>query len=163
MSWSNPFISAFITTFFFVSSFEFFLSSATMGTMTPSQSLKHWQVLISAGNEIALGFFSPGESKEFYVAIWYNKLPMDPQIVVWVANRDEPIADSNGVFTLQDDGKLAVLDGTKKPRWKTSISTNTTRLVAVLLDSGNLVLRDGKTTVWQSFDYPFDTLLPPRA
>ncbi|RWR98300.1 G-type lectin S-receptor-like serine/threonine-protein kinase [Cinnamomum micranthum f. kanehirae] len=160
MSWSNPFILAFITTFFFVSSFEFLLSSATMDTMTPGQSLIHWQVLISAGNEFALGFFSPGESKEFYVAIWYNKLPTDPQTVVWVANRDEPIADSNGVFTLQDDGNLAVLDGTKKPSWNTSVSTNATRLVAVLLDSGNLVLRDGETTVWQSFDYPFDTFLP---
>lgn len=160
MSWSNPFISVFITTFFFVSSFEFFLSSATMDTMTPGQSLKHWQVLISAGNEFALGFFSPGESKDFYVAIWYNKLPTDPQTVVWVANRDKPIADSNGVFTLQDDGNLAVLDGTKKPLWSTSVSTNATRLVAVLLDSGNLVLGDRETTVWQSFDYPFDTLLP---
>ncbi|KAJ8630006.1 hypothetical protein MRB53_023329 [Persea americana] len=128
--------------------------------MTPGQSLKHWQVLISAGNEFALGFFSPGESKDFYVAIWYNKLPTDPQTVVWVANRDKPIADSNGVFTLQDDGNLAVLDGTKKPLWSTSVSTNATRLVAVLLDSGNLVLGDRETTVWQSFDYPFDTLLP---
>ncbi|XXG72802.1 hypothetical protein AAC387_Pa07g1814 [Persea americana] len=160
MSWSNPLISAFITTFFFVSSFEFFLSSATMETMTPGQSLRDWQRLTSAGNEFALGFFSPGESKKRYVAIWYNKLPTETQTVVWVANRDKPLADSNGVFTFPYDGNLAVLDGSKTPLWKANVSKNATSLDVVLLDSGNLVLRDGGTTVWQSFDDPFDTLLP---
>ncbi|PIN10184.1 hypothetical protein CDL12_17230 [Handroanthus impetiginosus] len=29
-----------------------------------------------------------------------------------------------------------------------------------LLDSGNLILLDGHTTLWQSFDFPTDTLLP---
>ena len=160
MSWSNSLIFALITTTFFIFSFEFFLSSATIETMTPGQSLRHWQQLTSAGNKFALGFFSPGESKNLYIAIWYNKLPTETPTVVWVANRDHPLADSNGVFAFLHDGNLAVLDGAQNSLWKTNVSTNATHLVAVLLDTGNLVLRDGGTTVWQSFDYPFDTLLP---
>nr|CAD1823776.1 unnamed protein product [Ananas comosus var. bracteatus] len=36
--------------------------------------------------------------------------------------------------------------------------------VMELLDTGNLVLRDGSgRTVWRSFDYPTDTLLPTQA
>lgn len=31
---------------------------------------------------------------------------------------------------------------------------------AELLDCGNLQLRDGEVTLWQSFDHPADTLLP---
>ncbi|RWR84994.1 putative G-type lectin S-receptor-like serine/threonine-protein kinase [Cinnamomum micranthum f. kanehirae] len=157
MSWSNPLIFAFMTTTFFISSL---LSSARMDTMIPGQSLRNWQGLISEGNEFALGFFSPGESKNLYVAIWYYKLPTETQTVVWVANRDSPVADSNGVFAFLDDGNLAVLDGTENLLWKTNVSTNETRLDAVLLDSGNLVLKDGGKILWQSFDYPFDTLLP---
>ncbi|KAJ8630007.1 hypothetical protein MRB53_023330 [Persea americana] len=160
MSWSNSLIFALITTTFFIFSFEFFLSSATIETMTPGQSLRHWQQLTSAGNKFALGFFSPGESKNLYIAIWYNKLPTETPTVVWVANRDHALADSNGVFAFLHDGNLAVLDGAQNSLWKTNVSTNATHLVAVLLDTGNLVLRDGGTTVWQSFDYPFDTLLP---
>ena len=42
----------------------------------------------------------------------------------------------------------------------TSISSNR-NTSATLLDSGNLVLRyDNSSILWQSFDYPSDTLLP---
>jgi len=51
----------------------------------------------------------------------------EPQTVVWVANRDDPDADSCGVFRIADDGNV-VLEYASKTQWSSqlepSISTN---------------------------------------
>ncbi|KAJ1434828.1 S-locus glycoprotein domain [Sesbania bispinosa] len=49
--------------------------------------------------------------------------------------------------------------------WFTNSSRSIQEPIAKLLDSGNLVLMDGKNNdsfsyIWQSFDYPTDTMLP---
>ena len=49
------------------------------------------------------------------------------------------------------------------PIWSSNISAGVSSSEAtkmVLLDSGNFVLSDGFGVIWQSFDYPTDTLLP---
>ncbi|KAK2976707.1 LOW QUALITY PROTEIN: hypothetical protein RJ640_013963 [Escallonia rubra] len=113
-----------------------------------------------------MGFFCPGNSKNRYMGIWYKEtLPV--MTVVWVANRKTPLTDILGELKLiSDPGILVLGNGSGNIIW----STNTTRpaqgpvLVAQLLDSGNLVVRDTHTDdgnfLWQSFDYPSDTLLP---
>ncbi|KAA8524506.1 hypothetical protein F0562_010929 [Nyssa sinensis] len=62
------------------------------------------------------------------------------------------------------DGNLVLLNESRIPIWSTNISSTTSNsLVAVLLDNGNLVLKDGsnsKHLIWQSFDYPTHTWLP---
>ncbi|KAI3714097.1 hypothetical protein L1987_72687 [Smallanthus sonchifolius] len=81
---------------------------------------------------------------------------------VWVANRETPISDRFISELKIVNGNLVLLNGYKVPIW----STNTTSLnsvIAVLLDDGNLVLRDGSKSVepvWQSFDHPVHTWLP---
>ncbi|KAK2975342.1 LOW QUALITY PROTEIN: hypothetical protein RJ640_009696 [Escallonia rubra] len=112
-----------------------------------------------------MGFFSPGNSKNRYMGIWYKEtLPV--RTVVWVANRKTPLTDISGELKLiSDPGILVLANGSSNIIW----STNTSRpaqgpvLLAQLLDSGNLVVKDTRTDdgnfLWRSFDYPSDTLL----
>nr|XP_043618225.1 G-type lectin S-receptor-like serine/threonine-protein kinase At4g27290 [Erigeron canadensis] len=119
--------------------------------------------IVSRGGMFKLGFFSPGKSKYRYVGIWYNKISVCTP--VWVANREKPIAGKTGIFMLTHEGNLVILaDGESPKIW----SSNTTSLsminpVARILDTGNLVLWDNRSTnqnpIWQSFDYMGDTLI----
>ncbi|XP_028801028.1 uncharacterized protein LOC114756270 [Neltuma alba] len=105
-----------------------------------------------------LGFFSPKNSTNRYVGIWF----LSESNVVWVANRNNPLRDSSGILTIsENNGNLVVLDGQKQILWSTNVSSIASNSSAQLLDSGNLVLVDGITgsTVWQSFEHPCDTLL----
>ncbi|KAB1202885.1 hypothetical protein CJ030_MR8G027820 [Morella rubra] len=90
---------------------------------------------------------------------------MPDKFVVWVANRGSPINDSSGFLMINGTGSLPLLSQNKTVVWSTSPSRQSQNLLLQLLDSGNLVLRDERSdnpedSVWQSFDYPSDTLLP---
>ncbi|KAK9084988.1 hypothetical protein Sjap_025399 [Stephania japonica] len=134
-------------------------------TITHNKVLRDGDTLVSNGGIFALGFFSPGNSKQRYLGIWYNQIP--GQTVVWVANRDNPINNSSsGVFKIDELGKLAIFNTNSSPNpvWSTNISSNinSSTLFYKLLDTGNLVLRDESRgdILWQSFDYPTDAFLP---
>ncbi|RVW68937.1 G-type lectin S-receptor-like serine/threonine-protein kinase SD1-1 [Vitis vinifera] len=55
-------------------------------------------VKISSGQSFELGFFSPGKSENRCLGIWYKSTP---ETVVWVANRDDPIAECYRVLTIK--------------------------------------------------------------
>ncbi|CAB4304778.1 unnamed protein product [Prunus armeniaca] len=129
----------------------------------PEKPITANQTLTSSSGSFALGFFSPPNSTRYFLGIWYNTIPKTESIA-WVANRASPL-DSPGIFALSADGNLVVLDGiTRKLVIRSSNASvpasamNATS--AELLDSGNLQLRHGEDTLWQSFDHPSDTLLP---
>ena len=82
----------------------------SLDTLTSDQSIKDGQSLISNKNNFILGFFSPGNSSCRYLGIWYAKVKK--QIVVWVANRNDPISDSTGVLSINQSGNLVI--GQKK-------------------------------------------------
>ncbi|KAG8055161.1 hypothetical protein GUJ93_ZPchr0001g29590 [Zizania palustris] len=128
------------------------------------------QTRVSANGIFELGFFkgrtSGGSGGSWYVGIWYANMT-EQQTVVWVANRQEPVVDAPGVLRLSADGRLAIIDGQNTTVWSSPApSGNITRAAtASLLDSGNFVVssdgsRSPESVVWQSFDYPTDTLLP---
>ncbi|KAK9089560.1 hypothetical protein Scep_028642 [Stephania cephalantha] len=137
-------------------------------TINHNNVLRDGDTLVSNGGIFALGFFSPGNSKQRYVGIWYNKIP--GQTVVWVANRDNPINNnsSSGVVKVDELGKLAIFNANSSPNplWSANISatanTTSSTLSYKLLDTGNLVLRDENQGdfLWQSFDYPTDAFVP---
>ncbi|KAI3773795.1 hypothetical protein L1987_48328 [Smallanthus sonchifolius] len=86
---------------------------------------------------------------------------------VWVANRNSPIPDSYGKLIIDENGKLSILSSGGTVHDLFSPTELVARNASVtLLDSGNLKLQelhpDGsvKRVLWQSFDYPTDTLLP---
>ncbi|XLT31634.1 hypothetical protein HN873_062926, partial [Arachis hypogaea] len=125
------------------------------------------ETIVSADETFALGFFSPGTSKNRYVGIWYNKVPKET--VVWVANRNKPLTDSSGVLKVNDTGILVLLDRSNDMVvWSSNTTTTATGdPIAKLLNSGNLVVHerskgddDSRDFVWQSFDYPSDIILP---
>lgn len=125
------------------------------------------ETLVSAGEAFELGFFTPDGSKDNrrYVGIWYYK--SNPRTVVWVANRDNPVSDSQGVFAISEDGNLKVLDGSGKSCWGTNLeNVSAVNVTAKLMDSGNLVLMSKEENenhsriLWESFDNPTDTFLP---
>ncbi|XP_057959234.1 G-type lectin S-receptor-like serine/threonine-protein kinase At4g27290 isoform X2 [Malania oleifera] len=139
-------------------------------TINPSTHLSDGKTLSSKGGSFELGFFSPGNSQKRYLGIWYKKIPI--RTVVWVANRDNPIDDLSGVLMINSTGSLVLLSTNETTLvniiWSLSSpkgAHHQNPVVAQLLDSGNLVLRDEKDSdperyLWQSFDYPTDTLLP---
>ncbi|KAI3677006.1 hypothetical protein L1987_86624 [Smallanthus sonchifolius] len=134
-----------------------------MDTITLTQPVKDGDILVSNGETFALGFFSPGNSSNRYVGIWYNKVPEQP--VVWVANRDRPITNSSGILSVDETGNLVLLEKDRSlVFWSTNISGVTNDVSsAQLLDSGNLVLFQGQNREvysWQSFDHPSNTFLP---
>ncbi|PQM37012.1 G-type lectin S-receptor-like serine/threonine-protein kinase SD2-2 [Prunus yedoensis var. nudiflora] len=115
--------------------------------------------LSSANKTFALGFFSPnGDKSNWYLGIRYASIPVPT--CVWVANRERPIKNLTfSSLEISGSGRLVVKDPVNSIVWS---STNTEIGVDVqLLDSGNLVLlTQGGTVAWQSFDYPTDTWLP---
>ncbi|XP_050134943.1 G-type lectin S-receptor-like serine/threonine-protein kinase B120 isoform X1 [Malus sylvestris] len=133
----------------------------SLDTLIPEESLSADQTLISSSGTFALGFFSPENSKKFFLGIWYNQIPKNPK--VWVANRGSPL-DSPGVLMFSADGNLVVLDGmTRKQVWSSNASIPASAMnatTAVLMDSGNLRLIFVQDVLWQSFHHPSDTLLP---
>ncbi|CAI0406953.1 unnamed protein product [Linum tenue] len=139
--------------------------SSYSDVISANQSINDGSLVISEGGTFALGFFSPGSSSYRYLGIWYHEIP-EPT-VVWVANRNDPIIGTSGVLSNDGHGNLFLYrsgENALRPVWSANVSVGVNGPCAArLLDSGNLVLMEGERkmyTVWQSFDYPTDTLLP---
>ncbi|KAL4601693.1 hypothetical protein ACB092_10G000100 [Castanea dentata] len=138
-----------------------FESGSATDTITSFQPIKESDYIISIGSAFKLGFFSPVNSTNRYLGIWYNKNSTFPPQCVWVANRQNPLKDASGVATISEDGNLVVLDGQKHKIWSSNAINSVVHSNAKLLDSGNLVLQDTTgTTIWASFQFPTNTLLP---
>ncbi|XVE50453.1 hypothetical protein DITRI_Ditri01bG0163300 [Diplodiscus trichospermus] len=138
-------------------------ASIAVDKISPSDSLTDGMTLVSNDGSFELGFFSPGISKNRYLGIWYKNIPM--QTVVWVANRINPINGTNGLLKIESTGKVVLLDQNKTAVWSTNSTEGVQDPILQLLETGNLVVRDEKGSnsqnyLWQSFDYPSDTLLP---
>uniref|UniRef100_A0A0D9ZR80 non-specific serine/threonine protein kinase n=1 Tax=Oryza glumipatula TaxID=40148 RepID=A0A0D9ZR80_9ORYZ len=131
--------------------------------LTQAKKLYPGDMLVSQSGVFALGFFSPATSNQsLFLGIWYNNIP--ERTYVWIANRDKPItAPSSAMLAISNSSNFVLSDLEGHTFWTTMANINTRgdRAYAVLLDSGNLVLRlPDNTTAWQSFDHPTDTLLP---
>ncbi|MBA0815820.1 hypothetical protein Gohar_000552 [Gossypium harknessii] len=127
--------------------------------ITIESGLADGQTLVSAGNRFQLGFFGPsrGSNVKRYVGIWYAS---NSQIVVWVANRDNPILDRTGVLSIAND-QLKLSDEKGKIYWSTQRGAKRSKHVAKLNDTGNFILLDERLRVnlWESFTEPTDTFL----
>ncbi|KAL9286489.1 G-type lectin S-receptor-like serine/threonine-protein kinaseRLK-Pelle-DLSV family [Arabidopsis thaliana] len=168
--------------------------SSSTDTISTNQPLSGFETIVSSGDIFELGLFTPTpdtyDHRNYYIGMWYRHV--SPQTIVWVANRESPLGGDASTFLLKIlDGNLILHDNitaTRKshtqgtsPRssqkisegnllfhetvWSTGVNSSRSKDVqAVLLDSGNLVLRDGPNSsaavLWQSFDHPSDTWLP---
>ncbi|KAA8523807.1 hypothetical protein F0562_010230 [Nyssa sinensis] len=123
-------------TFFYalIYSSTFLNFSTAADTIATNESIRDGETLVSSSQRFELGFFSPGSSRNRYLGVWYKSTP---SAIAWVANRNNPILDSDGVLTINNNGTPVLLNGKHD---KTSTSSD--------------------TYLWQSFDFPCDTRLP---
>ncbi|TYH86902.1 hypothetical protein ES332_D01G076900v1 [Gossypium tomentosum] len=114
-------------------------------TIEQGQHLTYPNTIISAGGEFELGFFSPGNTAKHYVGIWHKVVSL-------------PYTVLN--LSINGDGKLVISDD--KSDYKVTDTTTSRNTEALLLDSGNLVLRDPSSleVLWESFDDTTNTILP---
>lgn len=168
MWWSNRIFLTFITISLLLGQ-----SCCETDTLLQGQYLKDGQELVSAFNIFRLKFFNMKNSRNYYLGIWYDNLYLNDNSnydasldrPVWIANRDNPLPGRSGSLAVDSLGRLKILTGASSllELSSTEATGNTT---LKLLDSGNLQLQemasDGsvKQILWQSFDYPTDTLLP---
>ncbi|THG11893.1 hypothetical protein TEA_012557 [Camellia sinensis var. sinensis] len=148
--------------FLFSSLFSILVVSNAVDTITKTHSTAGSNTIVSSGGSFEMGFFSLGNSQNTYLGIWYKKI--SPKTVVWVANREIPLIDSWGVLTIINPGIIALVNSTGSVIWSPNVTGSTQDPVAQLMESGNLVVKDANDTsehfLWQSFDYPCNTLLP---
>ncbi|SPT20200.1 unnamed protein product [Triticum aestivum] len=140
-----------------------FLSSLCQSDdqLTHAKPLSAGDMLVSKGGDFALGFFSPNSSNtSLYLGIWYNSIP--GRTVVWTANRDDPIAaTSSPMLAITNNSDLVLSDSQGHTPWVVKSGITGVGITAVLRSSGNFVLMSPNgTSIWQSFDYPTDTILP---
>ncbi|KAM0915553.1 hypothetical protein ACQ4PT_010777 [Festuca glaucescens] len=140
--------------------------SACDDRLVPGELLSPGVTIVSDDGSFTLGFFDPTNGStpaRLYLGIWYSDIP--ELTVVWVANRETPATNSTTpVLSLTNSSNLVLSDGDGDPvLWTTGVdaATSSSQTTAVLLNTGNLVIRSANgTMLWQSFDDLTDTFLP---
>ncbi|CAN6286239.1 unnamed protein product [Urochloa humidicola] len=108
-------------------------------TLSPgSNSASPWT---SPNNTFSLSFTpSPSSPSLFVAAITYA----GGGVPIWTAGAGAAV-DSRGSLRLTSGGDLQLLNGSGAVLWSS--------------DTGNLVLKNNSTTLWQSFQHPTDTVV----
>ncbi|KAK6947341.1 Serine-threonine/tyrosine-protein kinase, catalytic domain [Dillenia turbinata] len=136
-------------------------------TLNQDDKLNSSVFLASENGKFNLGFCSDKWSN-YYLGIWLINDMDTGKHKVWMANQNTPMpANSDPVLYIDGQGILRISYNESDEGIKLSSSVKSTRNVtATLLDSGNFVLKEvnddgsGGRILWQSFDFPTDTLLP---
>ncbi|KAJ6366350.1 hypothetical protein OIU77_002852 [Salix suchowensis] len=116
----------------------------------PTSNLQSWT---SPSGHFAFGFYPQGNG--FAIGIWLIGQPNNT--VVWTVNRDDPPVSSNATIHFSEKGELLLR--TEKGYEKTIAGDLHVSDSASMLDSGNFVLYSDCKRIWQSFDFPTDTIL----
>ncbi|GLJ51266.1 hypothetical protein SUGI_1090470 [Cryptomeria japonica] len=128
-------------------------------TLFLGASLTGNQTLNSKNGTFALGFFSPKGTENWYIGIWHA--PISQNVILWVANRENPVRNKPGILKFSRDGHLRLFDKKGLSVWSTDSDQKGSR--AVLTESGNFIMletHNESAIVWESFAHPTDTWLP---
>ncbi|KAK9102636.1 hypothetical protein Sjap_019890 [Stephania japonica] len=179
---STPLLTSFLVALFlsnlsFAPCHSIGTSTSAADTMFAGQFLTANQTLVSKDGKFELGFFTPGNSQNHYMGIWFKQVAavQKKKTIVWVANRDKPITPtdfSSSEFKLLENGQLVLLISAKSNYsskvsvWSTdstiSKAMNDSSAKVVLGYDGNLVVTSSSNgnIIWQSFDHPAHAYLP---
>ncbi|XP_024977996.1 G-type lectin S-receptor-like serine/threonine-protein kinase At4g27290 isoform X3 [Cynara cardunculus var. scolymus] len=108
--------------------------SCQIDSIAVNQVIKDGETVVSAGEMYEMGFFSPANSNNRYLGIWYKKIATGT--VVWVANGDLPLSNTSGTFKVTNEGLLQISC------------------------CGDTIIWSSTSSALVSFDYPGDILLP---
>ncbi|CAF1837964.1 unnamed protein product [Brassica oleracea var. botrytis] len=130
------------------------------GSITPTNPLSIGQTLSSSNDVYELGFFSPHNTQDQYVGIWLKGTT--PQVVVWVANREDPVTDPLANLTISSNGSLLLSNGKDGVVWSTEGTFASNRSHAELSNEGNFIITENVTgrILWESFEHLGNTMLP---
>ncbi|KAK6158496.1 hypothetical protein DH2020_005810 [Rehmannia glutinosa] len=136
---------------------------SSLDTLRQGYNLNSSSQLVSAKRIFTLGFYTPRGSNNSYLAVWYTNGSYPP---VWIGNRENPIPqNTDPILTIDTTGKLIITRGGGESIVIYSGESGM-NLSATLLDTGNFVVTEMSSNgssgeiLWQSFDYPTNTLLP---
>ncbi|AES70324.2 S-locus lectin kinase family protein [Medicago truncatula] len=160
----NKVLMLMVFTFFFCfMAMPTYSKHKTLTTIASNQFMQYSDTLVSGDGLFEAGFFNFRDPLRQYFGIWYKNI--SPRTIVWVANRNTPVQNSTAMLKLNGQGTLVIVDGSKGVIWSSNSSRIVGKSVLQLLDSGNLVVKDANSSsedeefLWESFDYPGDTLL----
>ncbi|KAF2285382.1 hypothetical protein GH714_003353 [Hevea brasiliensis] len=125
-------------------------NTITLGSSITAGTNSSW---LSPFGDFAFGFY-PLLSGLFLVGIWFDKIP--ERTLAWSANRDDP-AKIGSTIHLRPNGQLVL---THSNGTEYLVYNGTSTISALMQDDGNFVLLDSSSKIiWQSFDFPTDTIL----
>ncbi|CBI37592.3 unnamed protein product, partial [Vitis vinifera] len=121
-------------------------------SLFPHNGSSSW---VSPSGHFAFGFYPQGTG--FAVGVWL--VSQSGNTVVWTANRDKPLVSFNTTLEFTTNGKLLLRTGPGEQITIADVAESAAS--ASMLDSGNFVLfgDNSSSIIWQSFQYPTDTLL----
>ncbi|KAJ7545325.1 hypothetical protein O6H91_09G115000 [Diphasiastrum complanatum] len=105
----------------------------------------------------AMGFMRKSFNA-YTLCVWVDVPTKSLAAAVWSPNRNQPV-NRNGSFTFVANGSLVLNDGDGREVWSTH-TDGRGGLGIEMQDSGNLAIYNLlNESIWQSFDFPTDTLL----
>ncbi|KAL3514440.1 hypothetical protein ACH5RR_027157 [Cinchona calisaya] len=137
-------------------------SSKIYTSLSKGSSLTIQDVLISSPNPtFSAGFLNVG-GNAYSFAIWFTEPLNGNFTTVWMANRDQPVNGKHTKFSLQNSGNLLLTDAGQINIWTSNTKSNSS-VQLEFYENGNLVLSTSEgENLWQSFDFPTNTLLPDQ-
>lgn len=122
--------------------------------------------IVSENNRTGLGFINVNSSGKFVLSVVLGlDLTSLPAMEIWTANRNRMV-NEGAMLKLGSNGDMVLEDSDGTVVWNISIGSSKGILMA---ESGNLQIYNttnsslvsaGSNLVWQSWDYPTDTLVP---
>ncbi|KAI5675220.1 hypothetical protein M9H77_06170 [Catharanthus roseus] len=121
-------------------------------TLTANGTSRPW---ISPSGEFAFGFRQVQDKDQFLLSIWYAKIP---DTVVWFNNTLDPVPRGSTIQLAQTG--FVLRDPQGRLLWKTEDLADDVDH-GFMNDTGNfIIMRRDNLRLWQSFDFPSDTILP---
>ncbi|BAD81313.1 putative S-domain receptor-like protein kinase [Oryza sativa Japonica Group] len=144
----------------------FLAAAASTDTVVPGKGMAGNQTLVSKNGRFELGFFTPGSGIHYFLGVRLRNMA-EYSPTFWIGDR-VGVIDLPGVSLEVFGDKLYIKEDGVSLWWSSvagngSSSSSDGGAVAVLLDTGDLVVRDQGNpsgVLWRSFDYPGDSLLP---